>query len=134
MYLRSMRGAIASPRALDVNESGQCVWHFTAPRDRRIKFQVAYFRTKAGSTCFHDYVEIRDGRLKPGEVLGRFCEPGLQPSLGPAVYSTGQEMVATFKYGENAKKAEFVAVFEHVLLSVGKCCRRNMLLFTMEKS
>ena len=121
--LQSRRGAIASPRLLVINKTGQCSWYLKAPADHRIKFKIAYFRTEADFPCFYDYIQLHEDESKKRDILRRFCKSATQNSSNsfqPEVYSTGQDLIVTYRYRKNTEKVEFVAVFEHVRLSEGK--------------
>lgn len=102
-----------------MNKTGQCSWHLKAPVGRRIKLKIAYFRTEIDFPCFYDYIQLYEDQSKTRDMLRRFCEPATQHSFQPEVYSTGQDIIVTYRFREKVEKAEFVAVFENVSPSEG---------------
>ncbi|CAL8142101.1 unnamed protein product [Orchesella dallaii] len=65
----------------------ECVYVISQPAGRGIRLQFLDFDIEAGSdtTCFFDYVEIRDGDTQNSTLIGHYCGP---PQASPEIVTS----------------------------------------------
>ncbi|XP_028815099.1 cubilin [Denticeps clupeoides] len=66
-----------------------CVWVITVPNGEAVQLDFEDFDVEPSSSCFYDYVEIRDGASPDSQPISKLCgsqRPSTQRATGPLMY------------------------------------------------